>query len=111
MTAAQALAAMARHLRAQGDELRELRAEVRALRDQLETRPTPGEAVDPRTVARALGVSRDWVYSHAEELGGWRLGNGDRGRWRFTLDVAIERAAGLGQAPGSAAGRAEREAT
>ena len=40
--------------------------------------------VDPAFVARTLGVDRDWVYAHARELGGVRLG-GERGRLRFDL--------------------------
>ena len=44
--------------------------------------------VDAATVAAALGVSRDWVYDHAAELGGIRAGNGDRPRWRFDLEQA-----------------------
>ena len=38
--------------------------------------------VDAATLARELGVERDWVYSHADELGALRLG-GPRGRLRF----------------------------
>jgi hypothetical protein len=40
--------------------------------------------VDAATVARELGVARDWVYLHARVLGGVRLG-GPRGRLRFDL--------------------------
>lgn len=40
--------------------------------------------VDAAFVARKLGVDRDWVYAHARELGGMRLG-GPRGRLRFDL--------------------------
>lgn len=45
-----------------------------------------GEAryVDAALVAQKLGVDRDWVYAHARELGGVRLG-GPRGRLRFDL--------------------------
>jgi hypothetical protein len=39
---------------------------------------------DAARVARELGVDRDWVYAHARELGGVRLG-GERGRLRFDL--------------------------
>jgi hypothetical protein len=47
--------------------------------------PTPAARLaDARTVARELGVDRDWVYSHARELGAVRLG-GERGRLRFDL--------------------------
>lgn len=38
--------------------------------------------VDAATLAEELSVERDWVYSHAEELGGFRLG-GPKGRLRF----------------------------
>jgi hypothetical protein len=44
---------------------------------------------DAAEVARELGVERDWVYAHTEELGGTRLG-GARGRLRFDL-VRIRR--------------------
>jgi hypothetical protein len=44
---------------------------------------------DAAEVAQELGVDRDWVYAHAEELGGARLG-GARGRLRFDL-VRIRR--------------------
>ncbi len=40
--------------------------------------------VDAAFVARKLGVDRDWVYAHARELGGVRLG-GPQGRLRFDL--------------------------
>lgn len=41
--------------------------------------------VDAATVADTLGVSRDFVYAHAAELGGQRIGSGPRGRLRFDL--------------------------
>lgn len=46
----------------------------------------PGEArfVDAAALARILDVDRDWVYSHAAELGAVRLG-GPRGRLRFDV--------------------------
>jgi hypothetical protein len=47
------------------------------------------DLVDAATVAKALGISRDTVYSRAEELGGRQIGNGPRPRWRFDLAVAI----------------------
>ncbi len=40
--------------------------------------------VDAAEVASALGVERDWVYTHADELGAIRLG-GPTGRLRFDL--------------------------
>jgi hypothetical protein len=47
--------------------------------------PVPmARMADAATVARELGVDRDWVYAHARELGAVRLG-GERGRLRFDL--------------------------
>ena len=53
--------------------------------------PLPGD-VDAATVARVLGVERDWVYRRAARLGARRLGSGQRARLRFELDLAVERA-------------------
>lgn len=50
--------------------------------------PAPGALVDVRTVARELGVSRDFVYSHAVELGGRKLTASPKAPWRFDLDEA-----------------------
>lgn len=41
------------------------------------------ELLDAKAVARRFGVSREFIYSHASDLGGVRLGNGERPRWRF----------------------------
>lgn len=42
----------------------------------------PARLVDAATLARELGVEREWVYAHAEQLGAVRLG-GPNGRLRF----------------------------
>jgi hypothetical protein len=39
--------------------------------------------VDASTLAAELGISRDYVYEHSEELGALRLGNGPKARLRF----------------------------
>lgn len=39
--------------------------------------------IDATEVARRYGVSRDWVYDHADELGAIRLGDGPSPRLRF----------------------------
>lgn len=44
--------------------------------------------VDARQLARDLGVSLDYVYAHASELGAMRLGAGPKARIRFDLDRA-----------------------
>jgi hypothetical protein len=41
--------------------------------------------VDAARLAERLGVSRDFVYAHADELGARRLGSGPRARLRFDL--------------------------
>ena len=46
--------------------------------------------VDTQTLARALGVSRRFVYQHADELGAQRLGSGSKPRLRFDLEAARE---------------------
>jgi hypothetical protein len=53
-----------------------------------EQTPPAAGLVDASTLARELGVSRDWVYEHAHGLGGIRVGDGERPRWRFDLDRA-----------------------
>jgi DNA-binding FadR family transcriptional regulator len=46
--------------------------------------------VDAATLAREFGVSRKFVYSHADELGAVRLGKGRRPRVRFAPERAAE---------------------
>jgi plasmid replication initiation protein len=50
-----------------------------------DTEKPAARLVDAATLARMLGVERDWVYAHARDLQAVRLG-GERGRLRF--DVA-----------------------
>jgi hypothetical protein len=54
------------------------------------------EFLDASALARVLGVDRQWVYEHQEQLGAIRLGNGRRPRLRFELTRAI---AGFGELP------------
>ena len=52
--------------------------------------PVPRERlVDAAQLAELLGVERDWVYAHATQLGGVRLG-GPKGRLRFDLNMVAE---------------------
>lgn len=47
-------------------------------------------------VAEMLRVRPEWVYEHADELGAYRLGSGERGRLRFDRQrvlAAMERPA------------------
>jgi hypothetical protein len=47
--------------------------------------------VDAEALARFLNVERSWVYEHAAELGGVRLGDGPRARLRFDVGDAKRR--------------------
>lgn len=41
-----------------------------------------------RQLASLLGKSPDWVYDHAEDLGGFKPGKGRKGRWSFHVESA-----------------------
>jgi hypothetical protein len=51
--------------------------------------------LDATEVARRTGRSREWVYRHAEELGGRRLGDGPRPRLAFDPSCVERAFAGL----------------
>jgi hypothetical protein len=48
---------------------------------------TPMAWLDAQEIAQQLGVSRDWAYEHADELGASRIGTGTRPRLRFPPDI------------------------
>jgi hypothetical protein len=49
-----------------------------------------GEMVSAAEIAKRFGVSRDWVYEHADELGVIRMGSGPRAHLRFDLEKVAE---------------------
>jgi hypothetical protein len=51
--------------------------------------PNTPRRVDAAAIAEALGRSREWVYEHADRLGGMRVGDGPRPRWSFDFAAAI----------------------
>ena len=63
---------------------------------QLEPNPTatvdsPEEILSAKEVAQDIGASRSWVYAHADELGGYRVGRHLRFRWqRMREDMGCE---------------------
>jgi hypothetical protein len=59
--------------------------------------PTPecAHLVDAADAAAILGVSRDYIYRHATELDGVRVGNGMRPRWRFDPARLLARGSAL----------------
>ncbi len=83
--------------RAEG-ELRLDPESIEALAHRLAELLTPREPVragaqliTAEEVAQWWGISRRWVYDHAEELGARRLGAGRRPRLRFDPDEVAER--------------------
>lgn len=52
--------------------------------------PETAQFIDAAEVGRRFGVSREWVYAHAEELGAVRLGDGSRARMRFDVQKVAE---------------------
>lgn len=57
------------------------------LRDE----PRDAELIDAIEVARRFGVSREFVYEHADDLGAVRLGDGPKARLRFAPELVRER--------------------
>jgi hypothetical protein len=51
--------------------------------------PGCSRLVSAGELAALLGRSREWVYEHAEELGGRRIGDGERPRLWFDVDRAL----------------------
>lgn len=51
--------------------------------------PPPAKLVSAAELARTMNLSRDWIYSHATELGAVRVGSGKKARLRFELDTAL----------------------
>jgi hypothetical protein len=81
-------------------EVRMLRREVERLAAALDSpgvdrngtpEPEAGALVSAAEAARRLGVSRDFLYRHADDLGAVRLGTGPKARLRFDLDTVAER--------------------
>lgn len=85
------------------DELRIAPESIEALATRLAellggTRPEPERPAEtkkkmlsPAEVSELWGVSRVWVYRHAEALGVRRLGSGPRPRLRFDPEEIEER--------------------
>jgi predicted DNA-binding transcriptional regulator AlpA len=66
---------------------------VEAIRAEGITPQTPAATawLDAQEVAHRLGVSREWVYEHADELGASRIGTGPRPRLRFPPQILDSR--------------------
>jgi hypothetical protein len=71
--------------------------EAIAERVMAKLRPARVGLVDPKELARILGVERGWVYRHADAQGAVRLGGGARARLRFDVERALNAAAEFGR--------------
>jgi predicted DNA-binding transcriptional regulator AlpA len=62
------------------------------LRERESAAPGPPDAptrlLDAEALARRLGVTRTWVYEHANELGAIAIGDGPKPRLRFDAELA-----------------------
>lgn len=45
--------------------------------------PASNGLIDANSAAKMLGVGAEYIREHAEELGGVKLGAGQKARWRF----------------------------
>jgi hypothetical protein len=66
--------------------------------------PVPRRFVNAHQLAIMLGVSRDWIYDHAAELGALRLGDGQRAPLRFDATQAVAVMASRAAVPSAEAG-------
>ena len=80
--------AMADRILTDGDVAAIAEATAARLAEIVRAAPGTFALVDARQLARELGVSLDYVYAHASELGAMRLGTGPKARIRFDLDRA-----------------------
>ena len=90
-----------------GDVEAIVEAIARKVVEIVDARSTTFGLVDARELAEKLGVSIDYVYAHATELGAMRLGSGPTARIRFDLDPArqaLEVRWATGEREGAAAG-------
>lgn len=60
-----------------------LRGELGAIAADLAGAPAPSEHLTVGQVAERLGLARSTVYAHWRELGGYKLGQGERAPIRF----------------------------
>ncbi len=52
--------------------------------------PAARDLMDAGQLARHLGLTRAWVYEHAQQLGAIQLGDGPRPRLRFDPQIAMQ---------------------
>jgi hypothetical protein len=91
-------------LRLAPESIEALARRLAELLGSAEARQPEGRLISAGEVAKRWGLSRRWVYGHAEELGAHRIGAGRRPRLRFDPEAVAERL-------GELAGEGERNAS
>lgn len=66
------------------------------------------QLVDAKTLGGVLGLSTDWIYAHADELGAVALGDGARPRKRFDVAQAAAALRARAQQPATVPTRPSR---
>jgi hypothetical protein len=90
----------AEELRLDPESIEALALRLAELLAPREPKRSRAQLITAEEVAQWWGVSRRWIYDHADELGAHRLGGGRRPRLRFDPDEVAER---LGE-PGTPSG-------
>lgn len=70
---------------------------ARRVADLLRGEDVGAQLIDTAATALRFGVSRDYLYAHADELGAVRLGDGLRARLRFDPELVAERLTSSGR--------------
>jgi hypothetical protein len=72
-----------------GHDLALVEAVAQRVLELLGERDARSRLVSAGALAALLGRTREWVYDHAEDLGGRRIGDGERPRLWFDVDRAL----------------------
>lgn len=89
-------------IEALGERLAEL---IVAQQPVPQVEPLPARLLSAAEVSKWWGLSRRWVYNHADQLGARRLGAGARPRLRFDPEEVTERLGAPLPQPGQPDGR------
>lgn len=91
--------APAGEVRLDPDSIEALARRLAELLGGAEARQPRRELISAEEVSRWWGVSRRWVYDHADRLGARRIGTGSRPRLRFDPDEVAEQLGEPGERP------------
>ncbi len=92
---------MSNHLTVPPDVVEAIALRVAELLEGGLPAPRPAALMNATDVALSLGVTRTWVYDHADELGATRLGTGAKARLRFDPQKVADAMASCSTSRGS----------